>query len=429
MPLLYDLGLGLYHLGIRLAAPFVPKARARVRGAQETWQRLEAKSEALLGCIWMHCASVGEFEQGRPVLEELRRRHPDRPVLLTFYSPSGYAMRKDTPLATHVDYLPNDGAANARRFMHVVRPALVLWVRYEFWHHWLRSIHQHGTPLFLISGIFRRAQPFFRWYGGAHRAMLRCFTHVFVQDEPSRALLASIGIEAVTVSGDTRFDRVDAIARESERLPIGLAFHRAMDAPVLIGGSTWPADERLIAEALKAIAAPVRLVVVPHEPTPNALEEASRLLPGPVERWSRLESMLANDAPVTDPRMPEQDPFFARTLLVDRMGLLARLYQHADVAYVGGGFGDGIHSLLEAAAWGRPVIFGPRHQKFTEARGLIEAGGGFEVRDADELRAVLTRLITDRSARDAASVASLGYVREHVGATSRIIEAVDAALR
>lgn len=429
MPLLYDLGLGLYHLGIRVAAAFSPKARARSEGSKGVWSRLEAKRDMLRGCIWMHCASVGEFEQGRPVLEELRKRHPELPILLTFYSPSGYEARKDTALATHVDYLPNDSATNAQRFLELVRPRLALWVRYEFWHHWLHAIKRSDAPLFLVSGIFRPTQAFFRWYGGTHRAMLRCFTHLFVQDEPSRALLESIGVRDVTVSGDTRFDRVDEIARESPRLPIGQAFHRAMDAPVLIGGSTWPADEALIAEAVKGLPVTLRLLIVPHEPTPKALDAAEVTMPGPVERWSRLETLINDASPANNPNAPEQDPFFARTLLVDRMGLLASLYQHADVAYVGGGFGDGIHSLLEAAAWGKPVIFGPRHRKFAEARGLIEAGGGFEVRDAQALRVVLTRLLTDRSSREAASVAALGYVREHVGATARIIDAVDAALR
>lgn len=428
MPLLYDLGLGLYHLGVRAAAPFNPKAKARIEGARDAWTRLENKRESLQGCIWMHCASVGEFEQGRPVLEELKRMYPERPVLLTFYSPSGYQACKDSDLATLVGYLPNDGSANAQRFLGLVNPRLVLWVRYEFWHHWLHAIEQHGIPLFLISGIFRPTHAFFRWYGRTHRRMLRPFTHLFVQDAASRDLLASIGVQKVTVSGDTRFDRVEMIASAGARLPIGQAFHRAMDAPVLIGGSTWPADEDLIAEALKGMRHPPRLLIVPHEPTPKALDRAERVAPAPVQRWSALERLIEHrPVPIGHDR-PEEDPFFARTLLVDRMGILARLYQHADIAYVGGGFTDGIHSLLEAAAWGKPVIFGPRHEKFAEAQGLIEAGGGFEVRDAEGLRALLTRLLTDRTAREAASVAALGYVREHVGATDRIIEAVDAAL-
>ncbi|MBK9175030.1 MAG: 3-deoxy-D-manno-octulosonic acid transferase [Flavobacteriales bacterium] len=420
MPLLYDLGLGFYHLGIRLAAPFNTKAKAWVEGRSGMWSRIEAKREALRGCLWMHCASVGEFEQGRPVLEALKGRWPDLPVLVTYFSPSGMQAHKESALVTHADFLPADGRRNAKKLLDLLQPRAVLWVRYEFWHHWLRAISERRIPLYLVSAIFRREHPFFRWYGATHRAMLRFFTRIFVQDDASRELLASIGITNVTVSGDTRFDRVEAIAREGERLPIGLAFHRAMDAPVLIAGSTWPADEDLIVEALRDLPNAPRLVLVPHEPIPAALDRAARRMPRPVERWSHLEKRLDDESSIQESGPPDEDPLFARTLLVDRMGILARLYQHADIAYVGGGFGDGIHSLLEAAAWGRPVIFGPHHRKFAEAAGLIEAGGGFEVRDAGQLRAVIARLMNVRLAREAASLAALGYVRERIGATDRI---------
>lgn len=428
--MLLRLGIVLYHLAIRAAAPFSPKAKAWVVGRKGLWDRLSAKRDALQGCIWMHCASVGEFEQGLPVLEALRHERPDAPVLITFFSPSGYEARKDLPWATLVEYLPADGRQNAERFIASVKPSVVLWVKYEFWPSWLKGLQARSIPAFLISGIFRPEQAFFRWYGGAQRGMLRCFTRLFVQDDRSRALLDRIGIGNVTVSGDTRFDRVDAIAREGARLPIGQAYHRAMDAPVLIAGSTWPADESIIADALRAMPKAPRLLIVPHEPSPSALDSIEQRLQPPVVRWSELDSLLHSASaglPLTAP--PDEDPLFARTLLVDRMGILARLYQHADIAYVGGGFGDGIHSILEAAAWGRPVIFGPRHRKFTEARGLIDAGGGFEVRDADGLRELLEGLLRDRNAREAASLAALGYVRERVGATARILAGINAQPR
>jgi 3-deoxy-D-manno-octulosonic-acid transferase len=429
MPLLYNLGLGLYRAGIQVAQPISAKARAWVQGRRGSWQRLEAKRERLNGCLWMHCASVGEFEQGLPVLEAIKRERPGMPVLITFFSPSGYAARKHFPLADHVEYLPLDSAANAKRFIDIVRPAAVLWVRYEFWYHWLHALRERGVATYLISGIFRDDQPFFKWYGRSHCAMLRCFTRLFVQDEGSRERLAALGIGNVQVCGDTRFDRVDAIARSGGAFPIGQAFHRAMDAPVLIAGSTWPADERLLNDAFSGMPQPPRVIVVPHEPLPSALNKVEGSFPQPTIRWSELERRLA-ESPTRDAQVPpDEDPFFARTLLVDRMGLLARLYQHADVAYVGGGFTGGIHSILEAAAWGRPVIFGPRHRKFIEARALIEAGGGFEVRDAAELRSLLSRLLHDRSVREAAAVAALGYVREQVGATARMAAAIIADLR
>ncbi len=428
MATLLHLGVGLYHLLIRAAALFSPKAKAWVNGRKGIWERLSKKRDALQGCIWMHCASVGEFEQGLPVLEALRRDRPEAPVLITFFSPSGYEARKGFSWATHVDYLPADGRRNAERFLELVQPSLVLWVKYEFWPCWLMGLRSHSIPTYLISGIFRPEQAFFRWYGAAHRSMLRCFTRIFVQDVRSRALLQSIRIDDVTVSGDTRFDRVDAIAREGARLPIGQAFHRAMDAPVLIAGSTWPADEAVIAEALRTMPNAPRLTIAPHEPSPASLRRIEQRMQRPVVRWSELEAVLHGaSAAQSHAASPDEDPLFARTLLVDRMGILARLYQHADIAYVGGGFGDGIHSILEAAAWGKPVVFGPRHTKFAEAAGLIEAGGGFEVRNAEQLRAVLKRLLADRSARDAAAAAALGYVRDRVGATARITSGIDAA--
>ncbi|MBK8228545.1 MAG: 3-deoxy-D-manno-octulosonic acid transferase [Flavobacteriales bacterium] len=428
MATLLHLGVGLYHLLIRAAALFSPKAKAWVNGRKGIWDRLSAKRDALQGCIWMHCASVGEFEQGLPVLEALRRDRPKAPVLITFFSPSGHQARKSLSWATHVEYLPADGRRNAERFVQLVRPSLVLWVKYEFWPSWLMGLRSKSIPIFLISGIFRQEQAFFRWYGSAHRSMLRCFTRLFVQDERSRALLHRIGVDDVTVSGDTRFDRVDEIAREGARLPIGQAFHRAMDAPVLIAGSTWPADEAVIADALRGMPNAPRLMIAPHEPSAAALRSIEQRLPRPVVRWSELEAVLNGaSAERSQAVPPDEDPLFARTLLVDRMGMLARLYQHADIAYVGGGFSDGIHSILEAAAWGKPVVFGPRHTKFAEAAGLIEAGGGFEVINAEQLRAVLTRLLADRSARDAAAAAALGYVRDRVGATGRIMSGIGAA--
>jgi len=427
MPLILDLGIGLYHAAIHAAAPFSPKAKAWVIGRKGIWERLSAKRDALHGCIWMHCASMGEFEQGLPVLEALRRDRPEASVLITFFSPSGYEARKDLPWATHVEYLPADDRRNVERFLGFVQPSLVLWVKYEFWPSWLHGLRSRSIPTYLVSGIFRPEQAFFRWFGRAHRSMLHCFTRLFVQDERSRALLERIGVEKVTVSGDTRFDRVDAIARASERLPIGLAFHRALDAPVLIAGSTWPADEAVIADALRTMPNAPRLMITPHEPSPAALRSIEQRMQRPVELWSNLEARLHGASAPSHPALPDEDPLFARTLLVDRMGILARLYQHADIAYVGGGFSDGIHSILEAAAWGKPVVFGPRHTKFAEAAGLIEAGGGFEVRDAEQLRAVLTRLLTDRSAREAAAAAALGYVRDRVGATARITSGIGAA--
>jgi 3-deoxy-D-manno-octulosonic-acid transferase len=422
MPLLLDLGTGLYHLGVRMAAPFVPKARQWCAGREGLWERLEARREALQGCLWMHCASVGEFEQGRPVLEAIKRARPELPVLLTFFSPSGYDARKDLgstapgSLVTHVEYLPPDSAANAERLLDLVRPRTVLWVKYEFWPRYLGALHRRGVPVHLVSGIFRTGQPFFRWYGAAWRRMLQSFTHLFVQDEASRDLLAGIGLRNVTVSGDTRFDRVRAIVEADEVLPQAAAFRD--QGPVLVCGSTWPADEAVLLEGFNLMGLAPKLLVVPHELDAPHLRTIELRFPGPLARWSELEH-----SPM-DRMQPTSGHPTTATLLVDRMGLLARLYRHGDVAYVGGGFGSGIHNLLEPAAWGLPVIFGPQHGKFAEAKGLIDAGGGFAVHNAKELAKVLGRLVTNADARRTAGDAAGRYVRERAGATQVVADHV-----
>jgi 3-deoxy-D-manno-octulosonic-acid transferase len=414
MPLLYDIGIRLYHTGVRLAAGFKPKARAWVEGREGLWQRLEAKHEALQGCVWMHCASVGEFEQGRPVLEALKREKPELPILVTFFSPSGYDACKGHPLASHVDYLPLDTRRNAQRMVTLLRPKAVLWVRYEFWLHHLEALRKAGVPTFLVSGIFRKSQPFFQWYGAAWRKMVLGLDHVFVQDDVSRGLLVGIGVERVSVSGDTRFDRVAEIVRASEELPIARGFRGK--GPVLACGSTWPADEELLKEAFGSMGKTPKCIVAPHELGETGLMATEQRFPKPLARWSELES--TTEANIADIIGQEAEG----TLLVDRMGLLARLYRYGDVAYVGGGFGEGVHSLLEPAAWGLPVIFGPRHTKFEEARGLIACGGGFEVRDASQLRDVLQQLMEDTERLELASQRARTYVTERTGATMRVLD-------
>ncbi|MCB9169591.1 MAG: 3-deoxy-D-manno-octulosonic acid transferase [Flavobacteriales bacterium] len=430
MPLGLDLVTRAYHLGIRMAAPFLPKARAWVEGRRGSWDRLGGRAERLQGCIWMHCASVGEFEQGRPVLEALKKALPERPILVTFFSPSGYASFHDLDLATHVDYLPPDGRANARRFLELVRPGLAIFIKYEFWYHYLMALDRLQAPTFLVSGIFRPGQPFFRWYGSAWRRMLATYDRLFVQNERSAELLRPLVAGRVTVSGDTRFDRVTTIAENTPAIPLALAFRKASQLPVLVAGSTWPPDEDLIHEALATLPHQVRTVLVPHEPAPRHLDRIAERAITPLVRWSAIAQELERREPEIRPphEPPDQDPLFARTLLVDRTGLLSRLYRYGDLAYVGGGFSDGIHSILEAAAWGRPVIFGPRHGKFPEARGLIEAGGGFEVRDARALADVLHRLLGDARELERASLAAGLYVRERIGATHRVVDGILASI-
>lgn len=405
MALLISLGTALYHTGVKLAAPFVPKARAWSDGRKGQWERLAAKADALRGCLWMHCASSGEFEQGRPVLEALKRAKPDLPILLTFFSPSGYEARKDFPLATHVDYLPPDSAANAERLRTLVKPRLAVFIKYEYWQHHLHALKAAKVPTYLVSAIFRPSQPFFKWYGSGHRAMLDCYAHLFVQNEGSRQLLEGIGVHNVTVSGDTRFDRVKEIVEKDEPLPIAETFRKAGTGPIIVAGSTWPEDERTLAEAGPALG--FRSVVVPHELTEEHLRSVTRQFQAPLTKWS--EGPVGTNA---------------RTLLMDRMGYLSRLYKYADITYVGGGYGSGIHNTLEAAAWGKPVIFGPNYERFAEARGLIAAGAGFSVKNSEELERILHRLINDHTARQHASEAASRFVAERSGATERVVRHV-----
>ncbi len=414
MPLLYDLGIGAYHVGVRCMAPWDPKAAAWVKGREELWDRLEKAAPLLQGCLWMHCASVGEFEQGRPVLEAVKKERPDLPVLLTFFSPSGYEARKDYPLATVVEYLPPDNARNAEQLQRLIAPKAAIFVKYEFWFHHLKVLRKNNVPTFLVSALFRKDQPFFHWYGGAWRKMLSFFAHIFTQDEASRKLLADLGMKQVSVGGDTRFDRVSEIVAQGEELPLAKAF--AGEGPVLICGSTWPADEKLLASALKSMGpkAP-KCIVVPHELHEQQLADSEQLFPKPLARWSELEQTPADNVAAT---LGKEE---RGTLLVDRMGLLARLYRYGSVAYVGGGFTDGIHSLLEAAAWGVPVIFGPDHEKFPEAQGLIDAGAGIEVSTEKDLKVALDRWLQDPSALKTASETASRYVRDRTGASGKVL--------
>lgn len=421
MRMVYGLGTGLYHAAIRLASPWNSKAAAWLSGRRGLWERLEARTAELQGCLWMHCASVGEFEQGRPVLEAIKQQRPELPVLLTFFSPSGHEVHKDHPLATHVEYLPADTVANASRLLSLVRPSAAIFVKYEFWYHHLQALHASAVPTFLISAVFRKDQPFFRWYGGAWRRMLACFTHVFTQDEASRALLETIGAGPVSVGGDTRFDRVVEIATSGAELPLVHAFKG--DAPLLVCGSTWPPDERLLSEALKDLgkAAP-KCVVVPHELHPARLDLTDRLFPKPLARWTELEHGDPVNIAATLGR--ERNG----SLVVDRMGLLARSYRYADIAYVGGGFTDGIHSILEAAAWGVPVIFGPKHGKFPEAQGLIDAGAARMITDASGLKATIAEWSGDPALRQRSAEAARRFVMERRGAAGTVALAVLKAL-
>ncbi|RMF22875.1 MAG: 3-deoxy-D-manno-octulosonic acid transferase, partial [Bacteroidetes bacterium] len=358
--------------------------------------------------LWMHCASLGEFEQGRPLLEAFRRRHPEWQILLTFFSPSGYDLRKDFPGADFVEYLPEDLPALARQFVEILRPTLAVFVRYEFWYHHLQALREAGVRVVLVSGVFRQGQPFFRWYGRLHRRMLGCFDRIFVQDHPSEQLLRSIGYERVVRAGDTRIDRVAELPRRPFAHPLLEAFCEGRR--VVVCGSTHPRDEALLAPIIRRKSQEGwRFLLAPHEIDESELRQTATRLGVPLRRLS------------------EGTAEGASVLLVDNVGMLGKLYRFARLAYVGGGFDAGIHNLLEPAAYGVPVVFGPRHGKFPEARALLDNGGGFSVRSSEQLDEVFRRL-EDAPTHRRAAEACRAFIEANRGATGRVLDELETLL-
>ncbi|MGI4835605.1 MAG: 3-deoxy-D-manno-octulosonic acid transferase [Janthinobacterium lividum] len=408
MQFLYSTGLGLYARAVRLAAPFHAKAAAWVAGRQGLLARIAAALAAETAPrLWMHCASLGEFEQGRPLLEGLRRQYPGHKIVLTFFSPSGYEVRKNWPGADYVFYLPLDTAANAAEFVRLVQPSLAVFVKYEFWYYYLRELRQQGVPAVVVAAIFRPGQVFFKPWGGFFRQILSELHYIFTQDEASAQLLRGLDLARVTVAGDTRFDTVAATASAPPRaLPLVEAFV-ADGAPLLIAGSTWPEDLPALAPLLRKHARALRYIMAPHEVSEDHLRQVEAALPGLTVRYSR-----ATPATVAT----------ARLLLIDNVGLLSQLYRFGRFAYVGGAFGAGLHNTLEAAAFGLPVFFGPRYERFQEAVELVALGCAFSVHSAQQLEAAFDRLYYNEEARLKVQDTSLDYVHSHAGATARILK-------
>ncbi|MCR8559156.1 3-deoxy-D-manno-octulosonic acid transferase [Mucilaginibacter sp. BJC16-A38] len=397
MLLLYNTGVQLYFVAIYIASFFNKKAKLWVNG------RKEQAFIRFSGCIWFHFASLGEFEQGRPVLEGIRELYPDEKIVITFFSPSGYEVRKNTPLADAVYYLPLDTAANARYFIDFFQPKMAVFTKYEYWYHFFNETNNRNIPLYVISGIFRPNQVFFKWYGGLHRKMLGFVRRFFVQDEGSLELLHQIGVTNVTVSGDTRFDRVWVNSLQPKAIA-GIAEFKN-DQKIFIAGSTWPADEQLIA-TLTTQYPGWKFIIAPHE-----ISE---------EKIAKLISILPSDTTLRYSQISNLTPDISY-LIIDNVGMLSSLYQYADIAYIGGGFGAGIHNTLEAGAFGLPVIFGPEYSKFKEAKDLIALQAGFSVADEAALKTITGKLINDHVFYNKASLAVTTYVKEHTGATAAII--------
>lgn len=395
---------------MRLAALWHPKAHLWVQGRQQVWQQIaefQRNTPSDRAVIWVHCASLGEFEQGRPLIELLKNRFPDRYIVLSFFSPSGYEIRKNYPAADLVCYMPMDTPANARRFVAALQPELAIFVKYEFWYHHLRALQQRRVPVLLISAIFRPEQLFFKWYGGWYRRMLPLFSHIFVQNETSAGLLATIGVKQLTRAGDTRIDRVLQLRNQAPSFPEVAAF--VGSAPVFVAGSTWPADEQLLFPLFQDQLPPDwKIILAPHEISPEHIGQIEQKCGLLHVRYSQL-------------RAQEIDSANIRLLIIDNIGMLSALYQYGRVAYIGGGFGKAIHNLLEPIAFGLPVLFGPRHEKFQEALELKKSGGGFAIQDEAGLRQAFSAL-RDEAVYRHASQQAYGYLLASQGSTKKILD-------
>lgn len=401
----YDFAIHLYSLGVKIASLRHEKARKIIDGQAVTMQRLKKELSPEGGYIWIHAASLGEFEQGRPLIEMIRRNHPDAKILLTFFSPSGYEVRHNFPLVDAVVYLPFDTKKNVRQFLDTVKPRMAIFVKYEFWGNYLNELKLRGIPTYIISAIFRKSQPFFKPWGGEFRKMLTYFTHIYVQDEGSRELLAGIGFKNVTVAGDTRFDRVTDIMESCVEIPQAAALTR--DASLtIVAGSTWPPDESNLLPCFNAHPG-MKLIIAPHE-----VNE---------ERIAAIESQLNRPSCRLSTATPEEAAK-CDCIIVDCYGKLSSAYRYGNIAYIGGGFGVGIHNLNEAAVYDIPVIFGPHYHKFKEARDLIKCKGGFSFSNKEEFDAIIEPIVNDKKLREQYGKNAGNYIKENLGAT-RIIYA------
>ena len=408
--MIYNTIIYAYLLGVAIYSRFNEKVRKMWRGERDAFRILKEKVDPDAKYVWFHAASLGEFEQGRPLMEQLRKDHPEYKILLTFFSPSGYEVRKNYEGADIICYLPLDTITNARRFLRLIRPVMAFFIKYEFWYNYLHILKHRNVPVYSVSSIFRPDQVFFKWYGRQYRHVLNCFTHFFVQNEISRELLGKIGITSVSIVGDTRFDRVLQIKEASKQLPLVEAFKQ--DVKVFVAGSSWQPDEEIFIKYFNEHK-DWKLIIAPHVIGEDHLIQIEKLLEGrKVVRYSSLDGQDGQD------RLADAD-----ALIIDCFGLLSSIYHYGDVAYVGGGFGVGIHNLLEAAVWEVPVFFGPNNERFQEAQAL-KKGGGFEISNYEDFEKQMDRFMADEGYLKVQGQLAGQYVKGKAGATSQVLSSV-----
>lgn len=439
---MYNIAIYIYLIGVAIGSLFNKKIKKMWRGEREAVDLLKEKVDPTAKYVWFHAASLGEFEQGRPLIEQLRATHPEYKILLTFFSPSGYEVRKNYEGADIVCYLPLDTIRNARRFLRAVHPVMAFFIKYEFWYNYLHILRHRGVPVYSVSSIFRPGQVFFKWYGRNYAKVLHCITHFFVQNEVSLQLLKGIGIDEATVVGDTRFDRVLQIKEQSKELPIVEAFkgingkgdackeelsedackgalsedackkdlseNGCKGCKVFVAGSSWQPDEDIFIRFFNDHP-DWKLIIAPHVIGEDHLAYILDKLQMKAVRYTQAT---------------EQSAAEARCLIIDCFGLLSTIYRYGEIAYVGGGFGVGIHNVPEAAVWGVPVLFGPNNKRFQEAQDLLACKGSFEVTDYDSFNTIISRLISDDKFRHQCGEASANYVKSRSGATDIIMKSV-----
>lgn len=394
---LYNFGIFFYGLIIKVLANFNPKAKLFIQGRQKLFQRIRQEISPEHKHIWFHFASLGEFEQGRPVLEKVKENYKEKKIIITFFSPSGYEVRKNYPGVDGIFYLPLDTASNAELFISLINPEIAIFTKYEFWYHYFHLLQKKDIPLFLISGIFRPDQIFFKWYGGFQRKILKCITHLFVQNETSLHLLEKIQLKNISLSGDTRFDRVFENVSSVKGVPLVEAF--VGKNPVFIAGSTWPQDEFLL-QSLIVQYPDWKVIIAPHEIGKSHLSQLEQIFPSAI-KYSQLQNASVA----------------SNILIIDNIGLLSGLYQYGKIAYIGGGFGAGIHNTLEAAAFGLPVIFGPEYHKFQEAKDLISLKAAISIRNEYDL----VKAFENFNSSNQYGKTAKAYVEQKKGATMGIM--------
>lgn len=405
--MIYNLIIYLYVSAVRVAALFNKKVSRMVKGEQEAFSVLKRNIVPGEKYLWFHAASLGEFEQGRPIIEEIRKRYPHYRILQTFFSPSGYEVRKDYKGADVVCYLPLDTPGNVRRFLDLARPHMAFFIKYEFWQNYLNELHTRNIPVYSVSSIFRPGQIFFRWYGGSYRKVLRTFTHLFVQNEESVRLLKEIGVTATTIVGDTRFDRVLEICRQAKELPLVEHF-KGGNEKTLVAGSSWAPDEDIFIPYFNAHPE-MKLIIAPHVIDEGHLTEIIGKLNRTVVRYTQA----------TEETIRQAD-----CLIIDCFGLLSSIYRYGEIAYIGGGFGVSIHNTLEAAVYGIPVVFGPNNKKFREAQGLKACQGGFEIQGKEDFNGLMDKFLSDYAYLDKSGKRAGNYVRDNAGALEKIMDIV-----